>query len=56
MSNACDLDMRDNTGRKDAAAALKHKIKSVVEQYENLPTQAYLDKLAHLIAQKKIDH
>ena len=55
MSNATDLDMRDNTGRKDAAAALKHRIKSVVEQYENIPTRAYLDQLAHLIAQKKIE-
>ena len=55
MSNAADQDMRDNTGRKEAAAALKHKIKCVVEQYYNLPTRAYLDQLAHLIAQKKID-
>ena len=52
MSNAADLDMRENSGRRSLVEQVRARIKSVVEEYEHLPMSAYLLKLAHLISNK----
>ena len=52
MSNAADLDMRENSGPRSLGEQARARIKSVVEEYEHLPMSAYLLKLAHLISNK----
>ena len=53
MSNAADLDMRENTGRKSLGEQTRQQIKSVVAaEYVRLPPKAYLQKLAHILSKK----
>ena len=49
MSNAADLDMRENTGLGEQT---RQQIKSVVAEYGRLPPKAYLQKLAHILSKK----
>ena len=50
MSNAADLDMRENSGRRSLGEQACARIKSVIEEYEHLPMAEYLLKLSHLIS------
>ena len=52
MSNAADLDMRENTGRKSLGEQTRQQIKSVVAECVRLPPKAYLQKLAHILSKK----
>ena len=49
MSNAADLDMRENTGLGEQT---RQQIKSVVAEYGRLPPKAYLQKLAHILSKE----
>ena len=48
MSNAADLDLRENKGRKSLGEQTQEQIKSVVGEYVHLPPIAYWQKLAHV--------
>ena len=52
MSNAADLDLRENTGRKSLGEQTREQIKSVVGEYVHLPPIAYWQKLAHILSKK----
>ena len=54
MSNAADLDLRENTGRKSLGEQTREQIKSVVGEYVHLPPKAYQiwQKLAHILSKK----
>ena len=52
MSNAADLDLRENTGRKGLGEPTQEQIKSVVGEYVRLPPRAYWQKLAHILSKK----
>ena len=52
MSNAADLDFRENTGRKSLGEQTREQIKSVVGEYVHLPPIAYWQKLAHILSKK----
>ena len=52
MSNAADLDLRENTGRKSLGEQTREQIKSVVAEHVHLPPKAYLQKLAHILSKK----
>ena len=51
MSNAADLDLRENTGRC-LGEPTREQIKSVVGEYVHLPPIAYWQKLAHILSKK----
>ena len=52
MSNAADLDLRENKGRKSLGEQTQEQIKSVVGEYVHLPPIAYWQKLAHILSKK----
>ena len=52
MSNAADLDLRENTGRKSLGEQTREQIRSVVGEYVHLPPKAYRQKLAHILSKK----